>query len=94
MTKNKNRRKEVAEPMPFEQARDEMFQHVIRCGVLQAAREHQEEWFNDTMAYLAERYPELTDTQVAELRTLGLRFCEPPKSRASSGSTVETAPAA
>ena len=86
MARNKNRRREVAEPTPFEQARDEMFQHIIRCGVLQAAPEHQVEWFDDTMAYLEDRYHELTDAELAELRTLGLRFCQPPKSRRADGS--------
>ena len=81
MSKNKNRRREVSAPTPFEQARDEMFQHIIRCGVLQAAPEHQLEWFDDTMAYLQDRYHELTDAQLAELKTLGLRFCQPPKSK-------------
>lgn len=83
MTKNKNRRRDVAAPAPFDQARDEMFQHIIRCGVLQAAPEHQSEWFDDTMGYVSERYPELSPEQITELRTLGLRFCQPPKSKAS-----------
>ena len=86
MAKNKNRRREVAEPIPFEQARDELFQHIIRCGVLQAAPEHQVEWLDDTMTYLEDRYPELTDAEFAELRTLGLRFCQPPKSTRADGS--------
>jgi hypothetical protein len=97
MAKNKNyRRKEVAEPTPFEQARDELFQHIIRCGVLQAAPEHQSEWFDDTMAYLEERYPELSASQISELKTLGLRFCQPPKSNAESevSEVVSTASAA
>ena len=84
MAKNRNRRRDVAAPTPFEQARDELFQHVIRCGVLQAAPEHQIEWFDDTMAYLEDRYPELEDGQLSELRTLGLRFCQPPKPMAPS----------
>ena len=37
MAKQKaRRRREVAEPTVFEQARDEMFQHVMRCGVIGA----------------------------------------------------------
>lgn len=84
MTKNKNRRRDVAVPSPFDQARDEMFQHIIRCGVLQAAPEHQTEWFDDTMAYVSERYHELSPEQIAELRTLGIRFCQPPKSKTST----------
>jgi len=79
--KDKNRRRESAAPTPFEEARDEMFQHIMRCGVLQSAPEHQVEWLDDTMSYLADRYHELSESQVAELRTLGLRFCQPPKSK-------------
>lgn len=80
MAKQKNRHKESASSTPFEQARDELFQHIIRCGVLEAAPEHQSEWFDDTMGYIEDRYPELKETELAELKTLGLRFCEPPKS--------------
>ncbi len=85
MAKIKNRRRELAVPTPFEQARDEMFQHIIRCGVLQAAPEHQAEWFADTMAYLEDRYPELEKSQLTELKTLGERFCQPPKARVEGG---------
>ena len=76
---NIRRRKESAQPTPFEQARDEMFQHVMRCGVVGADSEHQAEWFNDTMSYLADRYHELTDAEIAELRAMGERFVQPPK---------------
>lgn len=80
MAKQTTRRKrEVAEPTPFEQARDEMFQHIMRCGVIGAVPEHQSEWFNETMSYLTDRYPELEDEQVQQLRTLGERFVQPPK---------------
>ena len=70
-----------AEPSPFEQARDELFQHIMRCGVVGSDPAHQEEWFNDTMAYMTERYPELAAEQIDELRKLGLRFAQPPKKR-------------
>jgi hypothetical protein len=88
----KNRKREVATPTPFEQARDELFQHIIRCGVLQAVPEHQIEWFDDTMAYLSDRYAELDESELAQLRTLGLRFCQPPKQR--DGQPDEAASAA
>ena len=67
---------------PYDECRDELFQHIMRCGVIGAAPEHQEEWFTDTMKYLTDRYPELNETQLAELRTLGLRFAQPPKRQA------------
>jgi hypothetical protein len=82
MAKQKSRRQRVvAEPTPFEQARDEMFQHVMRCGVIGADPEHQLEWFDDTMRYLGERYHELTETELKDLRTLGERFAAPPKAK-------------
>ncbi len=83
MAKERNRRRQqqVTEPTPFEQARDEMFQHIMRCGVIGSDPEHQAEWFNDTMSYLADRYHELSETQLGELRVLGERFCQPPKSK-------------
>ena len=73
-----------AEPSPFEQARDELFQHIMRCGVVGAQPEHVEEWFADTIKYMSERFPELSEQQIAELKTLGLRFAQPPKSRTES----------
>ena len=82
---NNNRgRRDVATPSPFEEARDELFQHVMQCGVIGAEVEHQVEWFDQTMAYMTERYPELSPTQVKELRTLGERFAQPPKRQAAT----------
>ena len=72
------------EPSPFEQARDELFQHIMRCGVVGAEPEHIDEWFAETMKYMTERYPELSEQQVNELRTLGVRFAQPPKARTAS----------
>ena len=69
------------EPSPFEQARDELFQHIMRCGVVGALPEHIEEWFADTIKYMTERFPELSEQQIGELKTLGLRFAQPPKTR-------------
>ena len=80
MAKPKDRRRrEVTPPSPFEQARDELFQHIMRCGVIGSAPEHQAEWFTDTMAYLSDRYPELSPAELIELRTLGDRFSQPAK---------------
>ena len=72
------RRPESAAPTPFEEARDEMFQHIMRCGVVGADDAHQTEWFDATMVYMTERYPELEAAQLTELRTLGERFSRPP----------------
>lgn len=67
----------AAAPTAFDQARDELFQHVMRCGVIGSAPEHQAEWFDETMKFLADRYHELSQKQVADLRVLGERFAAP-----------------
>jgi len=64
-------------PTPFDQARDELFSHILRCGVLEALLEHQKEWFDDTILYLRDRYDGLDDAQLTQLRVLGERYCQP-----------------
>jgi len=76
MAKNREPRK-VVTPTAFEQARDELFSHILRCGVLEAAADHQKEWFDDTMLYLADRYVDLSEQELGQLRTLGERYCQP-----------------
>ena len=77
-------RREVAPaPTPFEDARDEMFQHIMKCGVIGSAPEDQQEWFDSTMTYLADRYHELAKGDVDELRVLGERFVQPAKVKAA-----------
>ena len=77
---SKNRQtRPAATPTPFEEARDEMFQHIMQCGVVGADPQHQESWFSETTRYLEERYPELSETEIKQLRTLGERFAQPPK---------------
>ena len=61
----------------FEQARDELFSHILRCGVLEAVPEDRKEWFDDTMEYLEERYEGMSDDDLSELRRLGERYCQP-----------------
>jgi hypothetical protein len=70
-------RRPPAEPTPFEQARDELFQHIMRCEVVGSHPDHQKEWFDETVAYMADRYHELTSVELADLRTLGERFVKP-----------------
>lgn len=66
---------------PIDQARDELFQHIMTCGVIGADAQHQAEWFEETMKYLADRYHELTVQDLKQLRVLGDRFVQPPKSK-------------
>lgn len=78
MSRQRNRGRPVATPASlFDQARDEMFQHVMRCGVIGSAPEHQKEWFDETMQYLSERYHELSKKEIVDLRVLGERFAAP-----------------
>ena len=72
-------RRVATEPTPFEQARDELFQHIMRCEVVGSHPDHMKEWFDETMSYMAGRYHELKDVELADLRTLGERFSQPAK---------------
>jgi hypothetical protein len=64
-------------PTTLELARDELFSHIQRCGVLEAEEKEREEWMTDTIDYLAERYPALSPEELAKLRTIGDRYCRP-----------------
>ena len=76
-----------SEAVAFAQARDEMFSHILRCGVIDALPEHQKDWFDDTMLYLADRYEDLTEEELVQLRVLGERFSQPVQRKVE---TVET----
>ena len=70
---------------PFDKARDELLSHIIHCGVLQAEPQHQKDWFDDTMEYVAERYATLSDDQLDTIRALGERYCRPVKRHTEVG---------
>lgn len=82
MTKKKPAPRPPAMPTAFDQGRDELFSHILRCGVLEAAPEHQKEWMDDTMQYVADRYTDLKQAELTQLRLLGERFCQPVVRRA------------
>jgi hypothetical protein len=94
LTKKNRQRRVVTPPTPFEQARDELFQQIMRCEVIGAEPEHQGEWFTETMAYFAERYPELKPADVNDLRKLGERFVQPPKAAVATEDAPATETAA
>ena len=77
MSKSRPVRSNDAVSNSFEQARDELFSHILRCGVLEAIPAYQKEWFDDTMDYLTERYEYLNDAELSQLRELGERYCQP-----------------
>lgn len=72
-------RRDAAVPSPYQEARDELFQQIMQCGVIGCHPIDQKEWFDATMVYLTDRYPELKANEFAELRTLGERFAQPTK---------------
>jgi hypothetical protein len=84
---NKKRIQRDPDAVAFAQARDEMFSHILRCGVIDALPEHQKDWLDDTMLYLADRYEALTEEELAQLRVLGERFSQPVQRKVE---TVET----
>ena len=65
----------------LDRARDELFSHIHRCGVLQATESDQDSWMSETIEYLAERYPDLGVAELTQLKAVGLRFCKPVISR-------------
>ena len=73
-------------------ARDELFSHIQRCGVLDAEDTERKEWMSDTVEYLRERYPALSDVEVGELEAIGHRYCQPAiPFGASAGESPEAA---
>jgi hypothetical protein len=84
---NKKKTQRDPEAVSFAQARDEMFSHILRCGVIDALPEHQKDWLDDTMLYLADRYDDLTEDELTQLRLLGERFSQPVQRKVE---TVET----
>ncbi|HRN54644.1 MAG TPA: hypothetical protein PK788_14205 [Gemmatimonadaceae bacterium] len=81
----------TAATSPFDDARNELFQHIMGCGVIGALPEHQTEWFDETMAYFSERYHELSKQQIADLRVLGERFAAPPVRNPATADAVSAA---
>jgi hypothetical protein len=67
----------MADEKLMDRARDELFSHINRCGVLQAEAEDQRTWMDETIEYIAERYPDLSDADLAGLHGIGIRFCQP-----------------
>jgi hypothetical protein len=60
-----------------DRARDELFSHINRCGVLKASAEDQKQWMDETIEYVGARYPDLTAAELNELLGIGIRFCKP-----------------
>lgn len=77
MARRRNDRKPQRAKSSPELARDELFRAIRECGVIGAPEEDQREWMDDTIAFMAERYPDLAQADLDHLKELGLRFCQP-----------------
>lgn len=81
MSRNRDRDRKPPQrssaPSALEEARNELFSHIHRCGVLRADEEQQTVWMKDTVDFLGERYPALSEKELEELSGIGLRFCRP-----------------
>ena len=88
MSRNRDRNKS-SRPTAMDEARNELFGHIHRCGVMQATREQQEEWMKDTIQFLGERHTALTERELKELAAIGMRFCSPVIANADAASASE-----
>lgn len=73
----------------IDRARDELFSHIQRCGVLDAEEEQRDEWLDDTIEYLSERFPRLSRDDLKALRMMGQRYCSPAIRRRPVEETTE-----
>ena len=71
----------MAKQEPMDRARDELFSHIHRCGVLNANADDQDVWMSETVEYLGERYPDLANSDLVQLKAVGMQFCKPVISR-------------
>ena len=76
----------------FAQARDELFSHINRCGVLSATDDDRTTWMNETIDYIGERYPDLVGPDLRELHAVGIRFCQPAINNVTAAVVSESVP--
>ena len=70
----------------LERARDELFSYINRCGVINAVEGDQRQWMDETIDYIRERYPDLSEVDLSGLHEIGTRFCQPAISRKGESS--------
>lgn len=95
--RRENRKPQPEQPQSsYDRARNELFSAIRQCGVIGAEEAEQVEWMGETVAFLAQRYPELTETEQEQLKQIGLRFCQPviPHGAQATSASLEDANAA
>lgn len=65
------------DPTPLTKARDELMSHIVRCEVLDAHMDDRMEWLDETLDYLADKYPRLGDLQLTQLELIGRQYLRP-----------------
>ncbi|MEX2582703.1 MAG: hypothetical protein WD766_05495 [Gemmatimonadota bacterium] len=75
----------------MDHARDELMSHIHRCGVLKASQEQQDQWLEDTMQFMSERFSDLEQAELDELRAIGRRFCQPVIPHGKGNTAISTA---
>lgn len=58
----------------YEEARDELFSHLLKSRVADAEPARRRAWLADTLAYLQLRYPRLPATRLRHLEEAAERF--------------------
>ena len=58
-------------------ARDELMSHTVRCAVLDAEQADRVEWLEETIEYIAGRYPGLSDLELTQLEAIGRQYIKP-----------------
>jgi hypothetical protein len=58
----------------YDEARDELFSHLLKSRVSEAEPERQRVWLADTLAYLQLRYQTLPDARLRHLEEAAERF--------------------
>ena len=66
-------------PSSLERARDELFSHIRRCGVLEAEFDQREEWLSQFYSDCPVVIYLLKEIELSELQKIGQRYCMPPK---------------
>lgn len=55
-----------------------MLAEMHRCGVPGASKDDVREWLQDTVEYLADEFPSLSQAQLAKLKMIGQNYVAPP----------------
>jgi hypothetical protein len=58
----------------YEEARDELFSHLLRSRIADAEPARRHAWLTDTMTYLQARCPRLPDARLRHLEEAAERF--------------------